>query len=508
MLFDILQETAERLPEKTAVVFDGDMTSFRELCLHVEGLAKGLSSLGFKRGDCIALLLPNCPEFIISFFATLKLQAIILPINPVSVKEELKYYLSDSNAACIVTDSQRAYLCKSVISDLSRDIKLIVVDGPSSETLLHDLITNGDIGSVKLPLSDEEDALYQYSSGSTGRPKRVSRTQKNLLQEAINFNLTVKTSHTDNILCAVPLFHAHGLGNCMLASIYAGSTLIILEDLRQNGQPVSVPFALRRNRVLELIEKEKVSILPGVPFIFSALADTSFDKSVDFSSLRLCFSAGNLLPKETFDRFKKRFNLSIRQLYGCTEVGSFSINMAEEGTFRYDSVGPPMKNNQVKIVDKEWNALPEGGAIGEIAIKSGALMAGYCNKSDLNKAAFKDGYFLTGDLGKIDHKGHLFVTGRKKIFIETAGNKVDPLEVEDVLITHPKIKEVVVVGVKGQLKGEVIKAVVVPESECKEQEILAFCKDKLTSFKIPQMIEFRDEIPKSPLGKILRKDLV
>lgn len=507
MLFDLLKHTAERLPEKTATVFEGDRMSYSELCLRVEGLAKGLSSLGVQHGDCIALIMPNCPEFIISFFAALKLHAVILPINPASVLEEIKYYISDSDAVSIITDRARSELCRAAISALEKNIKLIVTDDEvTPDIVFSDLIKTGEIVNINCT-SDDEDAVYQYSSGSTGRPKRVCKTQKNLYQEAENFHLTVNTTDTDNILCVVPLFHAHGLGNCMLASIYTGSTLVILEDFRVDGKPVVVTFVFRRKRVLELIEKEKVTILPGVPFVFSALADTPIDKVVDLSSLRLCFSAGNFLPKKVFDKFMKRFNKPIRQLYGCTEVGSFSINMDTDRDFHFDSVGHPMKNNQAIIIDEEGNTLPEE-VIGEIAIKSGALTSGYCNRPDLNKEAFKDGYFLTGDLGRRDMQGRLFITGRKKIFIEIAGNKVDPLEVEDVLITHPKVKEVVVVGIKGANDEEAIKAVIVPESDCRKQEIQSYCKNKLTSFKIPQIIEFREEIPKSPLGKILRKDLI
>jgi long-chain acyl-CoA synthetase len=506
MLFDILRNTAEKVPDKTAIVFDEERISFRELCLKAEGLAKGLSSLGILPGDCIALILPNCPEFIVSFFAAAKLQAVVLPVNPVSVEEELKHYVRDSRAVFVITDGARLDLCRTVISSLDSDVGLIVTDTLSAEILFHDLVDAGFVELDRLS-SGAEDALYQYSSGSTGRPKRVSRTQENLLREAENFQFTVKTSPEDNILCMVPLFHAHGLGNCMLAAVYAGSTLILLEELRKDGVPVTVSFALRRNRVLELIENEKVTILPGVPFIFSALAGTPADRLADFSNLKLCFSAGNFLPQETFNRFLERFNIPIRQLYGCTEVGSFSINMDDEKDFHSDSVGLPMKNNQVKIIDASGAALPVQ-VIGEIAIKSGALTGGYCNRPDINQDAFREGFFFTGDLGRVDDQGRLFITGRKKIFIETAGNKVDPLEVEDVLIAHPKVKEVVVVGVKGPFGGEVIKAVVVLEGACKEQEILSYCKDKLASSKIPQILEFREEIPKSPLGKILRKDLV
>jgi long-chain acyl-CoA synthetase len=270
-----------------------------------------------------------------------------------------------------------------------------------------------------------------------------------------------------------------------------------------------VPFVFRRPRVLELIEKEKATILPGVPYIFNTLAEAPADTQVDLSTLRLCFSAGNFLSKDIFDKFLQRFGIPIRQLYGCTEAGSVAINLDNQLEKTYDSVGLPMKNVEIKIVDDEGKELPVGMS-GEIIIKSQALTSGYYNMPELNQQAFKGGWFLTGDLGKKDEFGRLYITGRKKILIDTGGRKVDPLEIEDILITHPKIKEAVVVGVKGAFAGELIKAVIVQQGleKCEEQEISSYCKEQLAEFKIPRIIEFRDEIPKSPLGKILRKDLV
>ncbi len=353
-----------------------------------------------------------------------------------------------------------------------------------------------------------ENFLYQYSSGSTGRPKRVGRTQHNLYHEVNNFTQTVKITTADNILCLVPMYHAHGLGNCLLASINNGATLVILEQFRQQGTPVEVPFVFRRLRVLELIEQEQITILPAVPYIFNTLAQTPADTTADLTSLRLCFSAGNFLSQDIFEGFRTRFGISIKQLYGCTEAGSVAIDL-DEVAKPYGSVGRPIQNVEIKIIGDRKTQLPVG-EIGEIVIKSETLTSGYHNMPELNQQAFVDGAFLTGDLGKIDESGRLYITGRKKILIDTGGRKVDPIEIEDVLITHTNIREAVVVGAKGFFAGEIIKAVIVTEEGqvCDAKEISAYCKARLAEFKVPRIIEFREEIPKSPLGKILRKALV
>ena len=506
MLDKMLRETVEKYSEKTAIIHDTLRISYKEIYSDIEGLSNGLRSIGLTEGDCVALILPNYPQFITSFFAVARINAVVLLVNPALAEKEIQYYIDDSNAVSIITDAKRAELCRSIIARSDKKISLIVIDETSHTDIdFNDLLKDKTVYEKQSVF--EGDVAYQYSSGSTGRPKRVAKTQKNLYCEAYNFHTTTNTTASDNFLCLVPLFHAHGLGNCMLAAAYTGATLVILEDLKKNGTPITVPFVLRRQRVLELVDNEKFTVLPGVPFVFSALADTPDDFQVDVTSLRLCFSAGNFLSEDVFKKFMQRFDIPVRQLYGCTEVGSFSINLEPVDDIHHDSVGLPMKNNEVKIVDDSGSSLPNG-TIGEVMIKSEALTNGYYNMPELNKEAFKNGYFLTGDLGKKDEKGRLYITGRKKIFIEVGGNKVDPFEIEDVMITHPNVKEVVVVGIKEPIGGEAIKAVIVPEGECKKHDLILHCKECLASFKIPQFIEFREEIPKSPLGKILRKDLI
>ena len=510
MLKQLLLEAVKAFSEKTALVYDNLKISYKELYSHVSSLSKGLSSIGLGQGDCVALVLPNCPEFAIAFYSLAQLNGIVLPLNHLFKAEEISHYISDSNARAIITDMKRAELCRNVIAKLDKEIELIVVDGihPFSRYFYELMIPEETEIYDPAASSFEGDLLYQYSSGSTGKPKKVCRTQYNLSQEVKNFTATAGITSADTILCTVPLYHAHGLGNCLLAATCNGATLVILEQVVQKGIPVEVPFVFRRTRVLELIEKEGITILPAVPYILNTLAETPSNIQVDLSTLRLCFSAGNFLPKDIFEKFLQRFGIPIRQLYGCTEAGSISINLDAEPEKTLDSVGIPMQNVEIKIIGEAGNELPIG-AIGEVVIKSEALTSGYSNMRELNQQAFR-GCFFTDDLGKKDEFGRLYITGRKKILIDTGGRKIDPIEIEDILVNHPKVKEAVVVGVKGDFAGEVVKAVIVQKEReiCENTEILSYCKQRMAEFKIPKIIEFRDEIPKSPLGKILRKELV
>ncbi|GAX45465.1 AMP-dependent synthetase and ligase [Tolypothrix sp. NIES-4075] len=504
MLEQSFVEIAKKYPHKTAIAYDKLRITYQELYTHITHLSIDLSKIGIAQGDCIALILPNSPEFAIAFYATAKLNAIALPINPLLKDNEIKYYIIDSNARAIVTNSDGAEITRKILSKIDKKIELIVLD----DTALHTKeLDNSTITESTSTFTG--DVLYQYSSGSTGRPKRVCRTQNNLYHEIKNFTETTNISLADNILCVVPLYHAHGLGNCLLAATCNGATLVILEPSLHQGKAIEVPFVFRILRVLELIEKEKITILPAVSYIFNTLAETPDDRQVDVSTLRLCFSAGNFLSKEIFDKFLQRFGIPVRQLYGCTEAGSVAINLDENIKNTYNSVGCPLKNIDIKIIDDAGKELPTG-TVGEIVIKSEALTQGYSNKPELNQQVFKNGSFLTDDLGKKDEDGRIYITGRKQIFIDTGGHKVDPLEIENILITHHQVKEAVVVGIKGLYAGEIIKAVIVPENQdnCDERDILFYCKSKLADFKLPKLIEFRDEIPKSPLGKVLRKNLI
>lgn len=507
MLNNALLSIVQKYPQKTALLYGEKRVLFEQMYCDICRFTHGLSSIGIKQGDCVALLLPNCPEFIIGFYAIAKLACIVLPINPVLKEDEIKYYIKDCNAKAIITMAQQGDVCKHIIGDLGGVIQLIIVDRDIEGAIyFYDLLQQQSSADVVSP-PHKGVVLYQFSSGSTGRPKRVVRTQENLFHEAHNFTSTVHVIPDDAILCLVPLFHAHGLGNCLLAATTSGALLAILEQPMRDGVSVEVPFVSRCPRVFELLQNEGITILPGVPYVFHALAETFEEEMVDLSRVRLCFSAGNFLPRQVFDAFFRRFGIPVRQLYGCTEAGSVTINLAHDVEATWNAVGQPLGMSQVFIVDEQMRELP-CDQVGEIVIESLSLTDGYFNMPEVNAEVFRAGRFLTGDLGRRDAQGLLYITGRKKIFIDTGGHKVDPLEVEEVLVAHPHVLEAVVVGVESPYGGEVVKAVVVVKAVCGEDELVAYCRSRLADFKVPRIVSFIDEIPKSPLGKVLRKNLV
>jgi long-chain acyl-CoA synthetase len=501
----LLLNTVQKHPDKTAIAYDKTRLNYTELYQQVSGLTQGLRSLGIRKADCVMVVLPNCPEFVISFYAIAKLDAIALPLNPMFKASELQYYVEDSNTTAIITDKARVEVCRQAIAQLDRKVELIVIDGvqPGCSYFYHLIQDNPN--AIDRVSSEDGDVLYQYSSGSTGRPKKLCRSQKNIFHQAKNCTTTMQVTAADAILTIVPLYHAYGFGECMLAAMTTGATLVILEPTLQDGKPVETPLLFRRDRILQLIEQEQISILPMVPYIASLLASTPAEPAYEVSSLRVCLSAGNFLSQDIFDKFCQRFGTPLRQLYGCTEAGAVCVNM--EANVQYDSIGKPMQNVQIHIIgDSGEDCTP--GEVGEMVIRSQTLTTGYTNLPELNAEVFRGGCFFTGDLGRKDEEGRIYIIGRKKIFIDTGGHKVDPIEVEDVLVTHPQVKEAVVVGVKGFDGGEMLKAVIVPNGECTEQSVISYCQQRIADFKVPRLVEFRASLPKDPIfGKIKRKEV-
>ncbi len=498
MLLEMLSATAARHADRPAVVCGDLELTYGELREYTERLARGLASLGIRQGDRVALVHANSPQFVVTFFAVTALGAVVVPINPQYQREELRYYFEHCDVRAVVADPQRVAVCQAALAGRDGGAVVVATGGASPGTVDFQALLRDHAAGPLPVLPGTLDAVYQYSSGSTGRPKRVARTHEQCRWEAVNFVATTGLGPDDRIFCAIPLFHTHGQGNCLLAAVCSGASLVILEDAN--------PFIVKRQRALEVLEQRRATVFPGVPFVFRLLAEVSDD--ADLSALRLCFSAGTALPPSTFESFHRKFGVPVRQLYGCTEAGSLTINLDADPTSTAASVGRPMKRVRIRVVDEERRPLP-AGEVGEIAISTPAMTRGYYQMDDHNRDVFRDGFFFTGDLGRLDADGRLWLTGRKKLFIEVAGNKVDPVEVEDVLATHPKVREAVVVGIPGRAPGEeIVKAVIVAEGTVEKDELLRLCQDRLALYKVPRYVEFRDEIPKSPLGKVLRKYLV
>ena len=485
MLTGLLDRAARERPGHTALVWGDARLSYTALAEQAARVAHGLAARGIREGDAVALVLGNTPAFVAGFFGITGLGGIAVPLNPSFKRDELAFCFDACRVRAAITDRQAAAACRRIAEDSKAPLQVIVTNGDaqgavSFERLIED---NGPVALEDRPACD--DAVYQFSSGSTGRPKRLARTHLQLCAEAETYTEWVHPD--DRVFCAVPLFHTYGMGCCLLAAVRNGATLIMQEDPN--------PFVLTRGRAVELIEREAATVFPGVPFNFRLLAEAP--GRAELGSLRLCFSAGTALPQATFDKFHARFGIPVRQLYGCTEAGTLTINLDPDPVATAASVGRPTGRVAVTTVDSE------------IAVRSPALTRGYAGMDELDRQVFRDGWYFTGDLGRLDDEGRLYVLGRKKLLIQVAGHKVDPIEVEDVVVSHPRVRDVVVVGVKGPVEGEeAVKAVVVPDDGLRERDLIRFCQERLATYKVPQIVECREEIPKSPLGKILRKYLV
>jgi long-chain acyl-CoA synthetase len=493
----LLHARAEAEPDRTAIVHGEERLGFAELVERIERLAAGLSGLGIGPGDAVGLVLRDDPWFLASFHAIAALGAKVVPANPAFKQAELDFWFRSTGARAVISDERTAGVCERIAASFDPPAQVIGSGAGHGQSLTLERLVE-ESSPRRLAARDPDEPLVgQFSSGSTGRPKRLDRTHRQCIAEAESY-LALGLTPEDRILALVPLFHTWGMGACLFGAAVSGATLVILEDPH--------PFLLRRHRALELIEAERITVLPGVPFNYRLMAESPAD--ADLSSLRLAFTAGMAMPRETFEAFGERFGVLVRQLYGSTETGMIAANMDEDPVTTFESVGTPVKGVEVGIADDDGDPVP-AGEIGEVTVASPSSTEGYGDLPELNRLAFREGRYFTGDLGRLDEDGMLYLVGRKKLLIELGGFKVDPIEVEAVIDSHPGVAESIVVGLDTERAGEQrVKAVVVRDGECEEGELIAYCRERLANFKIPQSVEFRDEIPKSPLGKVLRKYLV
>jgi long-chain acyl-CoA synthetase len=483
MLTGLLTRAVNADPSRAAIVQGGRRLRYDELHALAVCCAAGLRRLGVGAGDCVAVALPNGPEFVAGLFACARLRAVMLPLNPRESGEELRRLVADARGKVVIADTQRAGL----------------LAGTGAAVVAFEALLSHPAAPMP-PGRFDGPVLYLYTSGSTDARKRLCCTQENLYYEALNFVETMGLTAADNILCTIPLFHSYGIGNCLLDAVYAGSTLVLTE-------PDEIPFAARCQEVLRLIREEAVRFFPGVPYQFQVLAALPDDARPDLTPLRLCVSSGDVLPRRTYELFLERYGLPIRSLYGSTEAGSVAINTDPPATMRPGSLGPPLKNVSIRIRDESSGELPDGES-GQVWVRSPVIPpTGYDNRPDLTAQVFRGGYYNTGDVGKKDSRGHLVLTGRKQTFVDVGGHKVDVGEVEEVLQSHPQVREAAALGVEAPGLGTVLKAVVAAGAACGEADLLAHCRKRLAPFKVPRLIVFRDALPRGPLGKVLKAEL-
>ena len=526
-LYQFLDDTAKKFPDVTATLFFGAKITYRELGNLVERFATSLHSLGIKKGDRVALILPNCPQSIISYYALLKLGAIIVQTNPMYVERELQYQLNDSGTETVILldfiyprikrikkDTKLKNIIVTSIKDyLPFPLNLLypikqrkegqLVKIKRDEVYLFNDLIRGAKGSLpKVNLSAEDVALLQYTGGTTGISKGVMLTHKNLVANVLQGRYWVpeKYHHTPGeeiMLCVIPFFHVYGMTVCMNLAIYAGATMLLVPRFQIE-------------ETLSIITKYKPTMFPGIPTLYAAINNYKDLKKYDLSSIGIMNSGAAPLPLEIIEKFEQKTGGKIVEGYGLTESSPACLSNPLYGRRKEGSIGIPMADTEAKIVDLETGEKEVSqGEVGELCIKGPQVMKGYWNKEEETKATIRDGWLYTGDIAKVDAEGYFYIVDRKKDLIIAGGYNIYPREIDEVLYEHPKILEACAAGIPDKYRGETVKAyIVLKEGETlTEEEVIKFCKERLAPYKVPKIIEFRKELPKSMVGKVLRKIL-
>ncbi len=545
-VYTLLDESAEKYPDNVYTIFSDATRTFAQVKDTADRVANFLISRGIKKGDRVAIFLPNLPHYPAIFFGILKAGAVCVTCNPIYTANELNYQLGDAGAKIVFCMDHPEFYPTTVEAIKGTDVETVVVCSVKSYLPWMKGFLGGLLG--KIPKADnyqaghlffdevvaaaktdvpkidieplKELALIIYTGGTTGRPKGAALTHANFIHNVMALEEygwlvhepgsppeKIRKGGFHTYLGVLPWYHSFGLTVAMLSACGSGSKLICIPDPRA-GDP---PFT----EVLKLVQKYRPTLMPAVPTIFVAFTNHSQLGQYDLTSLIGCFSGGAPLPPEVCKQFEEKTGSVIFEGYGLSETAPVaSANPTNREDRKIGSIGFPVPSTDIKIVDLE-SGIQElaQGEDGEIAICGPQVMQGYWNKPDENEAVFReiDGnrFFLTGDIGHFDEEGYILITDRKKDMIIVGGFNVYPRDVEDILFTHPKVALAAVVGVPDAKSGEIVKAFIQlkPGETATEEELMAFCKENMAGYKRPKVIEFREEIPVSNVGKVLRRVL-
>jgi long-chain acyl-CoA synthetase len=468
-------------------VRDGDRDHrYAELRAWSDQVSSALASRCRQPGLRVALMMPNTAAFVAAFFGIVRIGGVVAPLNVRYRSQELLYYLEDTQASALIVPGELVEPAQEAVSRLATPPALVQVDAAEPCRVL----AEGRGDPAPAPAADSPPLLHQYTSGSTGRPKRVIRTHAQLAFELERLARVFELGPDDRLLGGAPFTHVNGLVRTMMTSMWVGGTLHPVRDFH-------------RRQVLDLIARERLTYFGAVPQMFVILADTPARGDVDLSSLRVAFSASAPLLAADNRRFRERYGLWVRQLYGSTETGTISVNLRSDVENCLESVGRPLPDVRLRVVDDQGRDVPAGEE-GEVAIASPAAIRGYQGNDEATAAAFRGGEYLSGDLGRLAGDGALTLTGRKKFLINRGGFKVNPLEVEEAIQSHAKVREVAVVGAPGPHGDDLVRCVIVASEPCTAEEIVLHCRSLIADFKIPSRIEFRESLPRTDTGKLLR----
>ena len=495
LLGDIISKTANQKKDKTAAVLDDQKITYAELEKQSNQLAHGLIDLGIRPSDMVSIMLPNSIQFLVSYLGVIKSGATMVPLNISFKAPAVEYILNNSEARIIITSQKFLPLIKKCSLDTVE--KIILVDGEKSDDYL--LLSELADQKATLPelknIDQEYTAACLYTSGTTGKPKGAMLSHHNLIFDTQKTIEHLKVDDSDRYICVLPMFHAFAETVCMLMPLFLGAEIVIVDKFLPE-------------KVLKTIQEKNVTFFAGVPTMYSALLNVKNRELYELSHLNICISGGAAMPQQTMEDFEETFNVKILEGNGPTEASPVAYVNPVDGETKTGSVGLPIPETKVKIVDEEDNELPRN-EIGEIIVQGEHIMKGYYKMPEETEKTLRGGWLHTGDLGKMDQDGYVYIVDRKKDMINVGGMNVYPREIEEQLYKHPKIREAAVVATKDELRGEIPKAVIVlkDDENATEREIQKYCMQYFANYKVPKLVDFIDELPKNATGKIDKKSL-
>ncbi|HSG44993.1 MAG TPA: long-chain fatty acid--CoA ligase [Anaerolineales bacterium] len=534
-IFHFLEEAARKYPDHACTIFKGAVISYREMDALTNSMAAALVEMGVKKGDRVGLFMPNTPQFVIAYFGILKAGGVVVAVNPTYPVEEILTPINDAKIEIMFTLSRfygrltearkKSNLKKIVVTNIKETLPpllrfLFTVAKEKKEGDRLGQLEDGDLwmqdllkkhaGAPKpnVEILPEDTALFQYSGGTTGVPKAAVAMHKNVVANTLQMKAWFVDIELGKevVLMGIPLFHVYG----MIAGMNFGMTI--------GASLVMVPNARDIKDVLENISKYKATLFPGVPLLYNAINNHPDAKAqkYDLSSIKACLSGSAALMRETKEEFERLTGGKLFEGYGMSETPTATHCNPFNGENRTGSIGMPLPDVDIKIInlDDGETEMPQG-EIGEIVVNAPQVMKGYHNMptetaNSLRK--LKDGktWLFTGDIAHMDEDGYFYIVDRKKELIKPGGFQVWPREVEETIGSHPSVLEVGVGGIPDPKSGETVKAwiVVKPGESLTEDEVKAYCKERLAPYKVPRHVEFRDELPKTTVGKILRRELV
>ncbi len=493
---NIIKRHVTEQPEKTAIIFGERRISYWELDRLINRFAGGLLNLGLKGGEVLSLFLPSLPELIIGYLGSVRAGLTVNVVNAMLREQEVEYILKDCSTRAIVVDDKRLPIVESVRSGVE-SLSQVIILGKSARddyATFESLVGMGSDEFEPVETRGSELCHLMYTSGTTGRPKGVMATHRNVRHNATNFG-KVHFKPQDTIMVATPIFHCWGLVNGTFGMLYSGGTVITVERFYPT-------------QALSDIERLKPTVFQGVPPMFNLLLRQPDLPARDISSVVFCLSAATKMPESLIRRVEERLRWRYAEAWGLTEVSCVGTTAPFTET-RIGSCGKGMDDAEIKVVDELGNTLPPGQQ-GELCIRGTCVTRGYLNQPATTKEAFDArGWFHSGDVAFMDEDGFAYIVDRKKDMINVGGEKVFPSEVEDMMLIHPKIKDLVIVGIPDDLKGEAPKAFIqLKEGEtATESEIREYCKTKMAPYKVPVAVEIIKEVPRSASGKAIRRML-